>query len=327
MLFKNIKTIEVYLFFALILIASFVFLIPYKRDSKGDDIHFIWMEGERILSGQNPYERILSGNMREDNYYPIYFPLFYLLSALSQKFGLNDFSRWLIFWRPVSILFNIGIGFLFFHVAYQKKNIFIALFSFLFWLFNRWTLDGVLASYLDFMPLFFLTLSLLIFYKHKWTSLFLFSLSLAIKQMGIFLVPLYLIWVWQSSKKHVVKKTFIAGVLIVSVPLIVSLPFIFWNAEGFFKSIIFSATRFAERSVGPPSVDVVIELAGIPARLPMLFFMSLIYLANIKGKINRYISALFVMFTYVYFSPVLFYQHMCWATCFIPLAFYNDKRD
>jgi uncharacterized membrane protein len=86
-----------------------------------------------------------------------------------------------------------------------------------------------------------MVLSLGVFGKYRKVSLLFFSFSLAIKQIAIFLAPLYLIWEYHHSRS--LKKTIIAGLWIISIPLISSLPFILWNMEGFFKSIAFSATR------------------------------------------------------------------------------------
>src|SRR5690242_5186208 len=53
----------------------------------GTDIYYNWVEGRNILSGQNPYARILSSDMRVNKKYPTYFPLIYFLSTVSQKLG------------------------------------------------------------------------------------------------------------------------------------------------------------------------------------------------------------------------------------------------
>ncbi|HUV46982.1 MAG TPA: hypothetical protein VMW29_02500 [Candidatus Bathyarchaeia archaeon] len=314
------KNLGFYLFFCLVTITCFVILANYKRDTLGDDIHFVWLEGQRLLFGENPYERILLGNMREDNYYAIYFPFFYSFSALTQILGLSEYTKWLVFWRPVSLFFNLGIAFLIFEILLRNKKWLAACFSVLFWLFNRWTLHGTLAAYLDFMPLFFLMLSLIIFKKYQWPSLLIFSFSLAIKQMGIFLIPLYLIWVGQSSQKNAWFQIVIAFLVIFSIPIFISLPFVFWNAEAFFKSIMFSTTRLAATNFGEPSISSIIGLTGIPARIPMFFLLCLIYLAVLRKEIKKYLAVLLTMFTFVYFSPVLFSQHLCWVVCFIPLT-------
>lgn len=327
---RSIKIVSICLLITITLgIVIHVYSQFWSFDTKRYDMYYIWMEGKRILSGENPYERILKGNMRENKKYPTYFPLFYLLAFLTQKAGLKDYPEWVSFWRFVFLFFNIGIASFIFYGLYQYKLTIISIFAALFWLFNRWTLHVAMMAQIDFMAIFFLLFSLLIFRKHKWTSLLFFSLSLAIKQIAIFLAPLYLIWVWQSSDKVTIKDIFIAASLIISIPMLISLPFIVWNAEAFFKSIIFSATRFPHAYSGTSSVDGILGLVGISAKLPMLFLMFLIYICAIRRKIGIYMSTMLTMFVFVYFNSVFFFQYICWAVPFIPLSLcdmFNDKR-
>lgn len=241
-----------------------------------DDIYYLWLEGKRLLSGENPYARVLSGNMRENNKYATYFPLFYLLSYLTQFLGLKNYPDWLSLWRNIFLIFNLGIALTIFYTLYEYGLILLAFFSALFWLFNRWTLHVTTIAHIDFIPLLFLILSLLIFRRFKWLSLFIFSLSLSVKQIGIFLVPLYLIWIWQSESGNKVKTVLLAFAVIISIPLLTSLPFIAWNSEGFFKSILFSATRNPGSHFDAPSLDAYIKnnlpgFVGIKAKIPMLF--------------------------------------------------------
>ena len=160
----------------------------------------------------------------------------------------------------------------------------------------------------------------------------LFSLSLAFKQIAIFLLPLYLIWVWQSSEDNQLKDTLIALLLILSIPVITSLPFISWNAEGFFKSILFSATRNPSVHFEVMSLDALIgleipEFIGIKAKSPMLFMMSLVFLSAIKRQIGIYTSVLMIMSVFVDFNSVLFNQYLCWIVPFIPLVICDMKHN
>ncbi len=302
----------------------------WEYNTRGEDIYYTFIEGKRILAGENPYARVLTGDMRDNDKYATYFPLFYLLSALTQLLGFQEYSAWISLWRPIFLMFYIGIAGLIFYKLYKNRLLIIGLFAALFWLFNRWTLHVNKIAHLEFISIFFLLLSLIIFPKNKYISLILFSLSLAFKQIAIFLLPLYLIWVWQSSKGNQLKDTLIALLLILSIPVITSLPFISWNAEGFFKSILFSATRnpsvhFASVHFEAMSLDGLIglkipEFVGIKAKLPMLFMMSLVFLSAIKRQIGIYTSVLLIMSVFVDFNSVLFNQYLCWIVPFIPLV-------
>ncbi|NJR64567.1 MAG: hypothetical protein HC772_03335 [Leptolyngbyaceae cyanobacterium CRU_2_3] len=166
------------------------------------DIYYLWQEGQRLLNWENPYARVLLGNMSENQKYSTYFPVFYLLSSLTQLLGLKDYAHWIYFWRSIFLIFNIGIGSLLFGIFARRQLWVLACFSACFWLFNRWTIYVTKVAHIDFMPIFFLVLSLIIFRQHQWIALLLFSLSLGIKQIAIFLAPVYLIWVWQSTQKR-----------------------------------------------------------------------------------------------------------------------------
>ena len=159
-------------------------------------------------------------------------------------------SSWIAFWRVVFLVCNLVIACLVFVVPYRRRLFALAVFAAAFWMFNRWTVHISYVAHLDYVPLLLLLASLLLFERHRSTALLLFGLSLGIKQIAVFLVPLYLIWVWQAAaRRHAVKQVMIAALLISCIPLISSLPFFAWNAggralsgiEGFIKSIAFSA--------------------------------------------------------------------------------------
>ncbi|MEO1180319.1 MAG: hypothetical protein AAFX51_05560, partial [Cyanobacteria bacterium J06636_28] len=101
--------------FIFLLLASAGFFIHCSfwhtpaEELQGHDMYYIWLEGKRIIAGENPYARVLAGNLRENDKYATYFPIAYLLSALVQKLGFLDYRDWLYFWRPLSFTFHMGI--------------------------------------------------------------------------------------------------------------------------------------------------------------------------------------------------------------------------
>jgi hypothetical protein len=318
------KTIFVGLIVAAIVISGALIHMSLWKNV-GEDIEYIWRDAHSIFSGQNPYIKILSGNMRENQKYATYFPLFYLLGALTEAIGFRNYEAWLSFWRGIFLLFNLSIALLLFSVLYRRGYLILAIFSTLFWLFNRWTLNLTALGQIDFIPIFFLLASLALFQRNQRASLLLFSISLAAKQIGIFLAPLYLIWIWQSSDRDRLKRLSIGTLMMISVPLLTSLPFILWNAEGFFKSIIFSATRFATNHFKVASLDELLvesmpSFVGITAKLPMFFLMALIYLAALRYRLSRYAAALLILSIFVDYNSVLFRQYMAWLVPFVPLA-------
>jgi len=300
------------------LVAARINIRFWNLDTKGSDTYYSWVEGGRIREGTNPYERILHGNMRENRKYATYFPLFYEISALTQLAGYRSYASWIGFYRYIFLACNLAIGFALYALTFSRRAWSLSLAVVLFWYFNRWTLIASKIVALDFIPILLLVISLGIFERHRKTSLLLFGVSLAIKQIGIFIAPLYLIWEYQQSRSW--KQVIIAGVWIASVPLLTSIPFVVWNAEGFLKSIAFSATRDASTRPNWDSIDVVTNLRGLFGRIPILILFLTTYLAAWQKALGRYAAALLVMIIFLGFNPVLYVQYFLWVIPLLLLA-------
>jgi len=305
-----------------VLIIAFVALRINIRfwglDTRGSDTYYSWVEGSRIRDGINPYERILHGNMRENRKYATYFPLFYEASALTQLVGYGQYNSWINFYRYIFLACNLAIGFALYTLTFSKHTWAFSLLAVLFWYFNRWTLTASKIVALDFIPILLMVVSLGIFERHRKTSLLLFSLSLAIKQIAIFIAPLYLIWEYQQSRS--IKNVVTTSLWIASVPLLTSAPFLAWNAEGFIKSIAFSATRDSTTNFKWDSIDAVANLSGLLARLPILVMFIGTYFAAWQKAIGRYAAAMLVMVVFIAFNPVLYVQYFAWLISLLPLA-------
>ncbi|MBD2194616.1 MULTISPECIES: hypothetical protein [Calothrix] len=294
---------------------------------KNQDIYFIWLEGKRIISGENPYARVLLGDMRNNDKYATYFPLAYLFSALVQKLGFLEFRDWLYFWRPISFSFHIGIVALILRYFQIRGLWIIGFVASTIILLGRWSIYIVRVHHLEFAAIFFLILSLVLLKEKTKFSLLMFSISLGIKQIAIFLLPLYLIYIWKNAAKNRRIKHIIWGFLIIfSIPFLTSLPFLIWDAEAFFKSILFSGTRLASSHItDAPSVDVIFSqkypwIVGLRAKLLMLFLMGMIYLSFLKEKVSMFVSSTITMMIFLYFNSVLFLQYFLWSLCIIPFA-------
>lgn len=316
------RTIAVACLLAVLVAGMAVNIRLWQTETKGEDIYYSWVEGGRIVSGENPYARILAGNMQENQKYATYFPLFYELSALTQWAGLRDYEPWIAFWRVIFLVFNLAIAAALFFLIYPRGQLLPAIFAASFWLFNRWTLHVSQVAHLDFIPIFLLIVSLGLFRKHRWAALFLFSLSLSIKQIGIFLAPLYLIWTWQAvaEKNNRLKQTLLAALLMASLPVVASLPFLAWNATGLAKSVLFSITRNPVDHFNVASLDGLMGWLGWPGRLPMGILLALAYALAGRHKVGPYTASLLVMATFVNFNTVLFRQYLAWIVPLIPLV-------
>ena len=312
----------------LLLILTFGILVNLQFWSfdtpRKEDVYYTYLDGARLLEGVNPYERILAGDMQVNDKYSTYLPISYYLSWGTQIMGLRVFGVWLSFWRVILLVLNISIAVLLFYIPSQRRLMALSIFASLFWLFNRWTLHTAKTAEIDFIPLFFMLLSLFLYKRHKYASFLLLGLSLGIKQMAIFLVPLYLIWVWNDSRTRRLKDLAVSILLIVCIPMLASFPFILWNWKGFYQSILFSATRIAEVSFEVYSLDAVIGLRGIAARIPLLIMLLGVYWLSWRQKIDLYVPAFLSMVVFVFFNPVLFTGYLIWVTAFIPLVVYES---
>jgi uncharacterized membrane protein len=340
----------------------YVHTVMWPVDTRGRDVYYSWLEGRRILAGVNPYARILPGDMVENDKYATYFPLFYLLSSLTQAAGLRSYDEWIGFWRYPFLIAHIGIGAIIFLVFYRQKQVLAAVTTSLLWLLNNWAIIVTYIAHFDAIPLFFLLLSLTLFDKRLYLSLLCFSLSLALKQIAIFLVPLYLIWLWQSGMgigdrgsgiggqgsgvgdgglgagggsvwqvqprfgqdrlmSSPVKRVVIGGLVMASLPLLFSLPFIVWQPEGFFRSIIFSLTRGAANPYAAGAQ--IIGRSGLLSRLPMFLGLGLVFILAWQNKVGRYMSAMLVMLAFTALTTVLFPQYLIWLIALVILSLHD----
>lgn len=313
------KTVWVASFSAVVLMIFLAYIVNislFQPSIKGYDIYFSYVEGQRLLNGENPYARILAGDMRQNQKYATYFPVFYELSALSQKMGLASEESWIAFWRMVFMGFEFATAILLYLLLTKRNLLWAGVFAAAFWLFNRWTLNVVQLQNLDFIPIFLLLLSLDLFPRKKWLSLFLFSLSLGFKQIAIFAAPIYLIWVFQMTGKDWLRQLFKSGLVIASVPFVTAIPFLLWDAKAFIKSILFSATRLSGSYSEVASIDTLMKWDGLPGRAVMLILIAFVYLLVFQKQTQKYFSIFLVLMVFIAFNNSLFPQYVLWA---IPL--------
>ena len=310
------------LFLIIAILGAFVHIRLWGTNPSDNrpDIYYSYVEGRRLVEGENPYARILTGDMRTNDKYATYFPLFYLFSSGAQLAGLEKYPEWIAFWRVVFLLCNLAIAFLVFQICASQDQPWLGIFGAAFWLFNRWTLHVTVIDHLDFLPLLLFLLSLKLVPRRFYLACLLFSLSLAIKQIAILALPLYLIWAWQMDRADRPKRLLWSFALIVSIPLVVSIPFLVWNAEGYLKSLFFSVSRLPDDQFDAPSLDALFGVVGLAAKIPMLFFLALTCALAFFRRLPKYASILLVFVIIFGFSSVLYRQYLAWLIPFIPLT-------
>lgn len=317
---------------ALLIGSTLVQISLWSDDPDGYDIYYLYLDGQRITEGQNPYSRVLEGDMKLNDKYTTYFPGFIELAALTQMFGPKGFDTWLMYWRWVFLLCNLAITALLFAWGYARGAPAGGFAVAALWAFNRWTLFIVHVLGMDFLPLLLLLISLALVVpgpflagrtpaenpamrnRRLWLGLLLFGISLSMKQIAIFLAPIYLIQVWQSSPKEKLRAVVLAGAIIAAPVLLTSLPFLFWDLRGFLKSLLFSATRDQQQFFQPaPSLDIYFGLSGTLARIPMLALYALLYWAAARKELVFLLACALGMGLFVGVNSLYFDQYMAWA--------------
>jgi uncharacterized membrane protein len=298
----------------------------WAYDPREQDIYYAWLEGGRILDGDNPYARVLASDMRTNDKYATYLPGFYLLSAAVQALGVREFDSWLLFWRPVVLACNLAIAASLFIASARRGRSFLGLCFAIFWLCNRWTLYTSRIVHLDFLAILPLLAALALLPARRRTSMLLLGVSLTIKQLAVFVLPICVLWAWRRADPRRWRDAAAALAWVAIVPLIVSLPFLLWNADAFLRSILFSATRAPDNLVpGLHSLDTLIGMtlpwfAGLLARVPMVLLMALAWVAALRREVGLYTGSLLVFLIFLGFNSVLFMQYFVWALALVPLA-------
>src|SRR5262249_12466850 len=154
---------------------------------------------QRLAGGSNPYARVLGGDMRHNESYATYFPAYYLFSAGLYRLGITDYASFLRIWRPICEASYVPSAILLLPAFARERAVALGVFASAFWFFNRWTVAVVNIAHLDTTALLLLLLSLFVYDKRRRTSWLFLGASLAVKQMALFIVPLYLIWAYRDG--------------------------------------------------------------------------------------------------------------------------------
>jgi hypothetical protein len=277
------------------------------------DIYQVYLRGRDLLRGVNPYGKLSRTELGVQTRPSTYLPAIYYISWATQRIGFSEPGLWLDVEQGIILSFNLALAYLLFHLGYYGHgSSALGIFASIFWLFNRWTLFVTLDFQFDFLPLFMLVVSLSLLRRNHHASYLLLGLSLALKHIGIFLVPLYLIWEWQPRDKAHFGLLVMAAIEIAAIPFAASLPFIIADPVGFLNSIGYSVARSPVTHMGALSLDALLGWAGIAAKIPMLSLMALVYWIAWRGWLSRFASALLALLVFLDFNSVLFNQYVVW---------------
>lgn len=309
--------------------------VTYSQSSrhsyKNSDITSIWNSGHDLCKGKSPYARMKKEGQDGKPVVraPIYLPGAYILICGVEKLGYNTNGKWQKVWEPALVVLHIAVGVMLFIVLLEKGYVTLAFFVIIFWLFSRFSIQTLVTRQTNTLALFPLLLSLALINSRRSASLLLFGLSLVLKQVAVFLAPLYIVWCWNDRKSWTDFRRSV--VLILIIPFAATVPFIIWDYESFFIAILYPTMHLAPSGFqGYPAAVRSIHPA-LPTIL-MLGSMALVYLAALKQQLPKVTAAMLVMMCFVAFNNIIFSQYFLWFFALVPIALLDwvkigDKHD
>lgn len=304
---------------------------PSSFYTKNKDIYYEYQSAGKIQEGENPYNEILDSNMVENEKYTTLFPLYYHFLAVIRQYSENNFTAFLANFRQI-LLWSQFAGGVFIYLLFRRKNKkLVGYAAASFYMFNLWTLESFISLKQDLIAIAFLLASFFIFSresnKQKWLAYLLFGISLGIKHIGIFVLPLYLMPLFFKERKP---KDFMVDMVFLSIPIVIpALPFLASNFESFFNSMLFSFTRtpkqgdllfgygellvnYSDSGINGTTIDYLLP------RLPLLLATTLNILLLATKKIPGSFYLLSSISVFAVFNPVIFPQYITWIP---PLLF------
>lgn len=284
----------------------------------GGDLYNVWEEGQRVAQGHSPYARIVGQSLRENQNYPTYLPLSYLLVAFLDRFGFESFPQFLPVWRLITLACHLALGLLIL-VVYRRNNRPVAgLVALTLVLLGRWSEYIIEVQQLDFAAILPLLLAGLLLRRRPVVSALLFGLSLSLKHLGILLLPCFLVELARLSAsaaptaRHPMGSLLRYSLLALGLPALLSMPFLLQAADGFLLSMVFSLSReAADHGVATGSPLLLASADG--SRVLLLALLVLSLLAQAKERLGFWVANTAIMLLFLQFSPVVFGQYFIWA--------------
>lgn len=288
-----------------------------NHNAVADDIEYVWRDGEAISKGENPYKKALVSEHR-DNKYSTYLPLSYIVSAGIQKLGFTTFDSWLTVVRPLVLGAQLLTALFVLFFLYSKNKLALGVVSFFVILLHRFTLYPARVYHIDFPAIMFLILGMMLISKRMKWGYVMIGISLAIKQVAVILVPIFLIWEFHQHRS--LKKTFFSLLLMMIIPVLSIVPFVISSPEGVQASLAFSTNRMAGGDFATPEIATLLSLPGSFTRIIMYALIAVTYLAFWRKEVALFGASLAILTIFLGFNPVLFFQYLAWVIPFIPLA-------
>jgi hypothetical protein len=242
--------------------------------------------------------------------------------------GDHEFKHFIKIYRNILFLFHYtgGLILYFFFRRMNKKLVgFTAAFLYMF---NLWSLENYIFLKQDMIAIAFLLASFYFFRgKRNWLSYLLFGVSLGIKHIGIFILPLYLTPLLFKEQKL---KPFLRDFSFLLAPVILPvIPFLLDDFKAVSYSMLFSVTRspkYSKLLFGYHNLLVNYSDSGLNGtmfdfllpRLPLLTASILNVILLFTKRIKRSFYLLTSIIIFAIFNPIIFPQYFTWIP---PLLF------
>ncbi len=301
------------------------------------DIQFEIFSARQLSSGENPYSKILKGNLLINDKYPTLFPLYYQYLALLDNIGGNYFENTIDMHRQVIFASQVIGAIAIYLIFRREKRYFVGALAAAFFVFNKWTLANVMDAKQDIIAIAALMIALYFFTsknkKGLYAAAFFYGISMGIKHLGIFVSPIFLIPI--IYKKINFRETLVYALLFLVPTIFISLPIILDSPDGFFYSIMFSFTRIPTYKDGKYVYDsLVLYNVGVEnnnifyymlPRIPLVIFIGLNSILVLMKKIPIFVYCLASIFIFVALNPTLIDQYFTWITPFVFLTMLENK--
>jgi hypothetical protein len=301
---------------------------------KVQDIYFEYEAAEQIQKGINPYVAVLDSNMVENNNYATMLPLYYQFLGVLYKMADHEFRHFVELYRNILFIFHFLGGFTIYMFFRKLDKKMVGYTAAAIYMFNLWSLESFIFLKQDMIAIAFLLGSFYFFRgKKSWLSYLLLGISLGIKHIGIFALPLYLTPLLFKEKKL---KPFLMDIFFLLIPIVLpAVPFLIDNFKGVAYSMLFSATRTAKYSkliFGYHNLLVNYSDSGLNGKMPDFLLPRLpLLVATLMNvsllftkRITRAMYLLTSILVFTIFNPVIFPQYFTWIPPFIFAAHWED---
>lgn len=299
--------------------------------TSGNDIGVEFKTAISIAKGVNPYARITVDDLLVNQKFATLLPTYYYFLLTIAHF--TDYVQDDYFEMFRLVIYSAQIlGAIFLFKLFKSRGYSaLGLIAVSFFLLNRWVIDNVSDLKQDSISLALLLMALYFFDKRTKLSFLIYGFSVAIKQISIFALPIFLITLYQ-------KKLSLKQILVTTAPFLIptllpALPFLLADFSSFFYSMIFSLTRAPATNssiafgydkilvvFNPTSYGFLTPLFYLLPRIILFVLLLNIYIQTVLTKFKMSFAIFASFFVFAVFNPVVYDQYMVWV---MPFVFYS----